>query len=257
MVLLSTLIALPLAGCKSPPPTRSLNSALVDYQAKRYRIAHEQAATIAGESRGLRRDQAAYVAGLSAYKLGDLNQAQQQLTIAAQSPDRATAGKAKAVLGLVRVDQHRPREAASLLAEASGALTGEDSRQAAYQASLAYQRAGDEISAGAWQRIANAGKAGGQQVLAISSGAGPGRFSLQAGAFRQRRHADNAARNVAHVVQQHGLGGIRIVESRDNRGRILYLVQFGEFQTRSAASNARRLVGRLEVIVAPSIGPTS
>ncbi len=91
----------------------------------------------------------------------------------------------------------------------------------------------------------------------MSAEGGGGRFSLQAGAFRQRKHADKAARNVAQVVQQHGLGGIRIIESRDDRGRILYLVQFGAFQTRSAASNARRLVGRLEVIVAPSIGPTS
>lgn len=257
MVLLCTLIALPLVGCQSTPPTRSLDSALVDYRSKRYRMAHSRAAAIAGESKGLRRDQAAYLAGLSAYKLGDLNKAQQQLTSAAQSPDRITAGKAKAVLGLVRVGQHRPREAAGLLAEASGALTGEDSRRAAYQASLAYQLAGDETSAGAWKRIANAGQTRGQQVLAMSAEGGGGRFSLQAGAFRQRKHADKAARNVAQVVQQHGLGGIRIIESRDDRGRILYLVQFGAFQTRSAASNARRLVGRLEVIVAPSIGPTS
>ncbi len=257
MVLLCTSIALPLVGCQSAPPTHSLDSALVDYRSKRYRMAHSRAAVIAGESKGLRRDQASYLAGLSAYKLGNLNQAQQQLTRAAESPDGATAGKAKAVLGLVRVEQHRPREAAALLAEASGALTGEDSRQAAYQASLAYQLAGDETSAGAWQRIAKAGRAGGQQILAMSPRGGAGRFSLQAGAFRQRKHADNAARNVAQVVQKHGLGGIRIIERRDERGRILYLVQFGAFQTRSAASNARRLVGRLEVIVAPSIGPTS
>ena len=257
MVLLCTLIALPVGGCKSAPATGSLNSALVDYQAKRYRMAQQRAAVISRQSRGLIRDQAAYLAGLSAYRLGDLYQAQRQLTTAAESPDRATAGKAKAVLGLVRSDQHRPREAAALLAEASEALTGEDSRQAAYQASMAYQLAGDETAADTWQRIANAAQARGQQVLAMSTGGSAGRFSLQAGAFRQRKHADNAARNVAQIAQQHGLGGIRIIESRDERGRILYLVQFGQFQTRSAASNARRLVGRLEVIVAPSTGPTS
>ena len=212
---------------------------------------------IAHETRGLVRDQAAYLAGLSAYQLGDMYGAQQQLTTAVESSDRTTAGKAKAVLGLVRVDQHRPGDAGVLLAEASEALTGEDSRQAAYQASRAYQEAGDETSARVWQRIADGGQTPGQQVLAMSSRANAGRFSLQAGAFRQRKHADDAARKVAQVVQQHGLGGIRIIESLDERGRILYLVQFGEFQTRSAASDARRLVGRLEVIVAPSIGPTS
>ena len=220
-------------------------------------MAQQRATAIARETRGLKRDQAAYLAGLSAYQLGDLSSAQRQLMTAAESPDRATAGRAKAVLGLVRVNQDRPSDGALLLAEASGVLAGEDSRQAAYQASMAYREAGDDASARTWRRIADGRQTGGQQALAMNSGASVGRFSLQAGAFRQRKHADNAARNVAQLVQQHGLGGIRIIESRDERGRILYLVQFGEFQTRLSASNARRLVGRLDVIVAPSIGPTS
>ena len=144
-----------------------------------------------------------------------------------------------------------------LLAEASGALTGENSRQAAYQAALAHQVAGDESSAGNWLRIADAHRTTGQRALAISSRARAGRFSLQAGAFRERQHADNAARGVADVADQHGFGGVRVIESLDERGRILYFVQFGGFESRSAASSARRLIGRLDVIVVPSIHPTS
>ena len=257
MVLLCVLTAVPLAGCKSTPRARSLNSALADYEAKRYRLAENQAAAIAGRTRGLIRDKAAYLAGLSAYQLGDLYEAQRQLATAMMSTDRSTAGNAKAVLGLVRVKQHRPHDAAVLLAEASGALTGENSRQAAYQAALAHQQAGDRTSAGAWLRIGDAQQTTGQRALAISPRAGAGRFSLQAGAFRQRQHADNAARSVANVAQQHQLGGVRVIESLDDRGRILYFVQFGRFESRSAASSARRLIGRLDVIVAPSIHPTS
>ncbi len=257
MVLLCLLTAAPVGGCKSAPPARSLNSALADYEAKRYRLAEHQAAALARQTRGLMRDKAAYLAGLSAYQLGDLYEAQRQLATAVQSSDRTTAGRAKAVLGLVRVNQHRAHEAAVLLAEASGALTGENSRQAAYQAALAHQEAGDEASAGTWLRIADAGQTTGQRALAINSRSRAGRFSLQAGAFRRRQLADNAARSVADVAQQHGLGGVRIVESRDGRGRILFFVQFGRFDSRSAASSARRLIGRLDVIVVPSIHPTS
>ena len=257
VVLLCLLTAAPVGGCKSAPRARSLNSALADYEAKRYRLAEHQAAAIARQTRGLMRDKAAYLAGLSAYQLGDLYEAQRQLATAVKSSDRTTAGKAKAVLGLVRVDQHRPDDAAVLLAEASGALTGENSRQAAYQAALAHQEAGDETSAGTWFRIADAQQTTGQRALAISSRARAGRFSLQAGAFRRRQHADSAARSMADVSQQHGLGGVRVIESRDERGRILYFVQFGRFESRSAASSARRLIGRLNVIVAPSIHPTS
>ena len=253
VVLLCLLTAAPVGGCKSAPRARSLNSALADYEAKRYRLAEHQAAAIAGQTRGLMRDKAAYLAGLSAYQLGDLDEAQRQLATAVKSSDRTTAGRAKAVLGLVRVDQHRPHDAAVLLAEASGALTGENSRQAAYQAALAYQEAGDETSAGTWFHIADAQQTTERRALAISSGARAGRFSLQAGAFRWRQHADNAARSVADVAQQYGLGGVRVIESLDERGRILYFVQFGRFESRSAASSARRLIGRLDVIVAPSI----
>ncbi len=256
-MLLCVLTAAPVGGCKSAPRARSLNSALADYQAKRYRLAEQQAAAIARQTRGLMRDKAAYLAGLSAYQLGDLYEAQRQLATAVMSTDQTTAGKAKAVLGLVRIKQHRPHDAAVLLAEASGALTGENSRQAAYQAALAYQEAGDKTSAGTWLRIADAQQPTGQRSLAISPRARAGRFSLQAGAFRRRQHADNAARSVADVAQQHRLGGVRVIESRDDRGRLLYFVQFGRFESRSAASSARRLIGRLDVIVAPSIHPTS
>ena len=256
-MLLCVLTAAPVGGCKSAPRARSLNSALADYQAKRYRLAEQQAAAIARQTRGLMRDKAAYLAGLSAYQLGDLYEAQRQLATAVMSTDQTTAGIAKAVLGLVRIKQHRPHDAAVLLAEASGALTGENSRQAAYQAALAYQEAGDKTSAGTWLRIADAQQPTGQRSLAISPRARAGRFSLQAGAFRRRQHADNAARSVADVAQQHRLGGVRVIESRDDRGRLLYFVQFGRFESRSAASSARRLIGRLDVIVAPSIHPTS
>ena len=257
MVLPCVLTAVPMAGCKSTPRARSLKSALADYDAERYQLAEHRAAAIAGRARGLIRDKAAYLAGLSAYQLGDLYEAQRHLATAVKSPDRATAGKAKAVLGLVRVKQHRPHEAAVLLAEASGALTGENSRQAAYQAALARQEAGDKTLAGTWLRIGDAQQTTGQRALAISPRLEAGRFSLQAGAFRRRQHADKAARSVADVAQQHRLGGIRVIESRDDRGRILYFVQFGRFESRSAASTARRLIGRLDVIVAPSIHPTS
>ncbi len=257
MVLLCVLTAAPLAGCKSTPRARSLNSALADYEAKRYQLAEQQAAAIARRTRGLTRDKAAYLAGLSAYQLGDLYEAQRQLATAVTSSDRTTAGRAKAVLGLVRVKQHRPHDAAVLLAEASGALSGENSRQAAYQAALAHREAGDTTSAGTWLRIGDVQQTTGQRALAISPRPEAGRFSLQAGAFRRRQHADNAARSVADVAQQHRLGGVRVIESRDDRGRILYFVQFGRFESRSAASTARRLIGRLDLIVAPSIHPTS
>lgn len=257
MVLLCVLTVVPVSGCKSAPRARSLNSALADYEAKRYRLAEHQAAAIARQTRGLMREKAAYLAGLSAYKLGDLHGAQRELATAVTSSDRTTAGKAKAVLGLVRMAQHRPHDAAVLLAEASGALTGENSRQAAYQAALAHQKAGDKTSAGAWFRIANVQQPTGQRALAISPRARAARFALQAGAFRRRQHADNAARSVADVAQQNGLGGVRVIESLDDRGRTLYFVQFGRFESRSAATTARRLIGRLDVIVAPAIHPTS
>jgi cell division septation protein DedD len=127
-----------------------MSKAVTAFDTERYAEAHDQAATIMNKSSGLQREEAAYLAGMSSYQTGNYSAAEQELGIAAVSSDRATAGGAKAMLGQVRLDQRQPREAATCFADASQLLDGEDARQAAWHAGLAYRQAGDQAQAKRW-----------------------------------------------------------------------------------------------------------
>jgi hypothetical protein len=246
-LLLWSAVPVLLAGCASPSSSTSaaadLSRALDDYHAKHYAQALERAAAVQRDASGELRCEAAYVGGLSAYRLGDLDEAGAHLDVAAGSASRPTAGRARAVLGLVLLDRDRPAEAAAHFAAAARDLEADNARQAALRAADAFRRAGDEAAAAAWTRIAEG------RGRPPDPGAG-GAFTLQAGAFRQRPHAEKAALEAARVAEGHGLSPVRIVPRRDDRGSVLYVVQLGRFDSRTEAMSARRQLGRLQYIVA-------
>lgn len=127
--------------------------------------------------------------------------------------DAINAAGAKASLGLAQLDEGRPTGAAQLFEEAAALLRGQ---------------AGSAGGTGA-------GGAGG-----VSTHAGAAGFTIQAGAFRERARAED----VAAEVSQLGLGQARIVSKRR-----LAAVQVGDFQSRQAAMDALRSVGRSDFIV--------
>jgi hypothetical protein len=249
---LACLVApLALAGCSasssSTTAAADLNRALEDYESGHYERTQRLAATVQERASGVRRGEAAYLAGLAAYRLGDLDEAEDRLGAATRSTSPETAGKARGALGLVLLDQDRPQEAAASFAAASQVLSGGNSRQAARQAAKAYRRAGDESAADAWERVAQ-GRRSAQAAIVATGGAGG--FTLQAGAFRERPRAERAALDAAAVAEGHGLAPVRIVPRADEWGEVLYIVQVGRFDSRAAAASARRRLGRLQYIVA-------
>jgi tetratricopeptide (TPR) repeat protein len=240
-----------MSGCASGPQAGTLDRVIADHEAGMHEQACDEAGRIADRSRGQAADQAAYLSGLCAYELGRLDESAGRLQDAARSDDPATAARAKATLGLVRRQQGRYLEAAGLLDQAALELTGPDAREAAAVASECRQNAGRSLS--------TRGAGGPDRLLARRASAGPsgviprddGRFTLQAGAFRERRRADGVAGEAADVARRHGLGPVRVVPSDNGRGEELYLVQIGRFETRQAAAASRAVIGRLEYIVAP------
>lgn len=259
------IVSTTLAGCNGGSQA-GLQRALADYNAQRYSEAHERAAKISQSAPTGRREEAAYLAGLSAYQMGRNDEAERQLVIGSAATDLQTAAKARAMLGQVRLDQQRPREAASLLAEASRGLDGPDAQKAAYNAGIAYQRLGDNNAAQQWLATANgespvqitpAKQSGRSSVAAGTRGrplSEPASFTLQVGAFRERKRAQQAAEDAQKLASRDGLGQVRITPRQDERGRAIYVVQFGWFPTRDSAAAARAKLGRLEYIVAPSAG---
>jgi hypothetical protein len=280
---------LSLSGCAAKAQPGSMNAALNHYESSNYAQAHEQAASVMAKAQGQRREEAAYLAGLSAYQAGDFDAAESELSAAAVASDPNIAGNAKVMLGQVRLDQHRPREAASYFVDASQLLSGDDASKAAWHAGLAYRQAGDEAAAKHW--LSTASRGGVTQTQAhppggVSSQAtnglvmgNPARsatpatankqpvaaaantsvappasvgFTLQVGAFTDKQRARKAAEEANDLAQQQSLGRVRVIPRKDARGQTLYMVQVGWWITRNEAAAARSKVGRLEYIVAPA-----
>lgn len=116
-------------ACQSAQPDR-LDGAISNYESKNWKQSLEQASVVQNDSSGTLRDQAALLAGLSAYQLGNFSEAQTRFQISEQSMDAETAGESKVMLGDVMVHQKRYADAANYYDAAANKLTGEASNRA-------------------------------------------------------------------------------------------------------------------------------
>ncbi len=265
---LCIIILAAMTGCGSSGSV-SLRQAVADYDAGRFHVARTRAAEVQTRQVGLQREQAAYVAGLAAYRLQDFAEAERRFTAALETDDATLRAHSQAMLGLVRLEQRRPTEAARLLQSASRDLTGTDRTRATYFAAQAHEQAGDRLAAGqlyalgagtgtaATPRVATAdaehrgtsGASGGGASGGGASGGGAG-FAIQVGAFAERQRAEAAAETVRSLASVNGLNPVRVAAASNPRGQRLFVVQFGEFDSRQDAERTRRDLGRLDYIVA-------
>ncbi len=116
-------------ACQSAQPDR-LDGAISNYESKNWKQSLEQASAVQNDSSGTMRDQAALLAGLSAYQLGNFADAQSRFQISEQSMDAETAGESKVMLGDLMVHQKRYGDAANYYDAAANKLTGEASNRA-------------------------------------------------------------------------------------------------------------------------------
>jgi hypothetical protein len=160
-------------------------------------------------------------------------------------------------------------------------LQGEDARQAAWHAGLAYREAGDEANAKSWLDTASSKQFDAPRTTSVATaaplspsnalGTQPSKamttspplaaatagkttvgFTLQVGAFNDKKRAKQAAEDAESLSRRESLGRVRIIPTKDARGQTLYLVHLGWWVTRSEATAARNKVGKLEFIVAPA-----
>lgn len=260
-------------GCESSQKSggaAGMNGALADYNAQRFAQAREKADAVQNQSTvPNQREEAAYLGGLAAYQLGDLDGAERRFMVSTRSSSGQTAAKSKAMMGQIRMDQGRPRDAAAYFVDAQPLLTGDDAELCAYNASVAYQQSGDTNSAKTWMAKSGNLVPGRSTYSAPPSGSGTTvarsntttggsnassatGFTLQVGAFKEKTRAQQAAADAQKLASRDGLGSVKILTRKDNRGSTMYVVQFGRFATREAAAAARSKLNRLNYIVAPA-----
>jgi tetratricopeptide (TPR) repeat protein len=221
-VLLFALLgsAILFTACASPPPSTAASDAEAAYRRGDFETAERLAQQAERDSQGLAREEAAYLAGLSAAKQGDLETASRSLRIAAASSDRDLAARANASLG--SVEQARGEQAASRAAF----------RQAAASPDPSVADRADRLSGGGSTASATASPTSG--------------FAVQAGAFSTQEAARQCAASLADTTRRAGLGEPRVVPIRDRNGRTLWAVQIGSFPDRRQAGSMRDRLGHPE-----------
>lgn len=250
VALLGAAMSLSLLGCDGAPSTTNLDVAVSQYGAGQYREAFESASRAQRSARDGVRARAAYVAGLAAYHLNQPDEAERRFLAAETSAEPDTAGRAKAMLGTIRMDQGRPLDAAAYYKSAARLLTGREANEAAYRAGRAYQAGGDMSSARAQFTIAGSRASDVELRDNANSALARTGFAIQVGAFRDRANAEAAGQDAQIIADRYGLGEVRIISQFDPRTREpLFVVQFGQFGTRDTADAMRRSIGNLRWIV--------
>ena len=232
-----------LYGCSAEKANTSLDQLYRDYDRGHYAQTLATAAQIARTAREPSRHEAAYLAGLSAYRMQNRTSAARYLRIAQRSPDSAIAGDALAVLGLVRNEQGRHEQANRAFLAAADHLKGEDKTQAVFYAAAAQQKMGATASARsimdrAKRLTRNPGlrdRVGQKKTRDV--------WTIQTGAFSIESHARREVVRVNHRSTGTPWGEARVVPTTNNSGHRLLLVQIGRFSSYNRALMARSRLG--------------
>ncbi|MCX5659135.1 MAG: SPOR domain-containing protein [Planctomycetota bacterium] len=255
-LLLVTLFLSSMGGCAKSHPI-DLRPIQAAYTNGDYRGAYDQGHAISESPIQplSARQKAAYFAGLSAYRLNNLDRAQQELTLASQSPDKQISADAKATLGLVFDAQGRYGLASDSLMDAAQTMTGQDKANAYFYAARAQQKMGrwpvarTSLSMALSNSRDPAFRARVQEQMRITG------FTIQTGAFEVEDNARTAAEQLANKVASMRLGRPRVVASVDpGSQRRLYLVQVGQFTSWPTALQARDRIATTKSIIVPLAG---
>ncbi|MEM6749632.1 MAG: SPOR domain-containing protein [Planctomycetota bacterium] len=256
LVLASTSLGVGLTGC-APQGVGSLEQANGLYAGGEYRLAYEEARRVmADRTQSARADEAAYVAGLSAHKLGETSRAIRYLDQASQAGDARTAFDAAVSLGSVYTEAGRHDHAAGAFHRASELSGGDDQARALFYAAVAEQKLGrwDSARTTLWLVIGKAQdpalRRQAEEQLTVTG------YTIQAGAYRDAANANQTAERIAARAAELGLGAPRLVSRRGPDGRTVTLVQVGEFGTfEHAVQNVRRLGEPAVVVKLAGVSP--
>lgn len=251
MLALGGVMLLGSVGCKNIQTTNnSLTEIRTAYLARDYAKAYSLGAW-ASRGEGQASQQGAYMAGMSAYKLGKNGEAINYLTQAAQSSDKGMAGDALATVGLIYAQQNNHRAAANSFINAASRLEGQAKANAYFYAAVSEQKIGRWADARAHLSLArneSSDQAFKQQVDDQFSVTG---YSLQVGAFSDTANANKVASEWITKAKDFRIGQPRLVTQTTADGKTVTAVQIGQFSSYATALMARQELADQSIIVVP------
>ena len=253
-----TVVTIAVAGCQQGQKLGLVadpGEASAAYERGDFTEAFDKGKSVARYGERVNRPVAAYIAGMSARRLGDDANALRFLRQAATTTgDTDLAADAWATLGILYSERGEYSNAAHALLRAAERYTGEDQARAYFHAAIAQQKLGRWPQArtnlilaraqsdepGFWQRVT--------EQLNVTG------YTIQTGAFRERANARRAAEDLARRARTLGLPQPRLVDSTDTRGSRVTLVQVGEFATFASARATRDRLGAIAAVIVPLAG---
>lgn len=240
-----------LSACNAPPAGQRLDAARAAYAGGDYAVAFREAELAANASTPAIREEAAYLAGMSAHRRHDLVNAERYLKIAAASDDARLSGQALAELGLIYAGLNWHQQAARHLLAAAAKLEGQDRANAYFHAAVAQQKMGQWAQARTHLILArNYSTDEALRTQAIEQLKVTG-YTLQLGAFASPSNAQKEAQRRAAALTSTPSTQPRITTVFDARHGQLYLVQVGQFTTFDSAVQARTRIGVPDAVVVP------
>lgn len=243
------------AGCNSGGAKSGSSDYVASFQAGRYSEAYDSASRAASSLRGMDRDQASLIAGLSAQALNRNEDAVRWLMPLSTSSDSALCGKSNAALGLIAQERSDHTRAVEHLTKAGTKLSGDEAARALMyagdslkaqgkisEANQTWATAQDKVVADVplrvmiGDRLAGMSSAPGGSKSQPSTPGSSGIYSVQAGAFGTRAKAEQEASRLSRF------GASRIVVIKKN-GQQLYAVRVGRYATKPQADAVKRQVG--------------
>lgn len=252
-------IGMLLSGCggsKKPSTNNSrqtsknitLPEALGNYRAGRYEEAYQQAVILKSRLAGDQAHEAAFVAGMSAFRLDREDDALKHLTPLSDNRSDTITGPSCATLGLIWARRADHPRALDYFTKATRRLKGNDLAQAYYHMAITEQKLG--LYAQAKPHLVLAVSNATDSVLrsAAEDRMKSSGFTIQFGAYSSQRNAEQRRQQVLGDTQRAGLGQPWVLATV-SRNKQIYVVQAGRFGTYEAALGASRKLGRNDVVV--------
>ncbi len=239
--ILTTLLILTLLltqGCISSNPN-TLNQAYYNYEIGQYQASLNIALKLSNPRNGYDDDdfeksnnhEAAYLAGISAYRLNRFAQAKEYLQIAENSPNATLSGDAKAQYGLICLGDGDYAQAKLKLDQAASLLTGVSRENAKIKADTASTL----LNMSKRKRTTNSSYPSPNKLATAKNG-----YTLQLGAFKVKNSALNIASTYSHKSRSLGYGQPWVKYDTTKK---LYRVRLGHFKNMQSAVTARRRIG--------------
>jgi len=235
-------------GCQTSPQAE-MATARAAFDGGDFDRAYRSASHVADRRDDPMGIEAAYIAGVSAYRLDRLDSAERYLRMTAYgAPGRAT-GSALAMLGVIYVSQGSYDQASNALLRAAEQLDGQDRANAYYYAARAAQKLHRWAEARNYLTLARSTSTDPAFRKAVAAELSSTGWTVQIGVYADKTAAQSAANELAANPKARRIGAVRVVGVADDAGIVTYMVCIGEFSTYVIATEKRRELGAGNAIV--------